>query len=111
MKDKVTALLLYSSSAALSIGFIFKNLFNISPDIPWAIGGLIGLVPSIKWVIDELKDRQMGSDVLAIFSIVDQVALGGEPGAENGTRDAHAVWIIRSSVVLYARFRHSHLMA
>ena len=75
MKDKVTALLLYSSSAALSIGFIFKYLLNISPDIPWAIGGLIGLVPSIKWVIDELKDRQMGSDVLAIFSIVGALAI------------------------------------
>lgn len=71
----MTALLLYASTATLATGFIFKYLFEISPDIPWALGGLIGLIPSIKWVIDELKDRQMGSDVLAIFSIVGALAI------------------------------------
>jgi heavy metal translocating P-type ATPase len=70
MKDKVTAVLLYSSTSALALGLILKYFSNLSPDIPWAIGGFIGLIPSIKWVIDELKDKQMGSDVLAIFSIV-----------------------------------------
>ena len=48
---------------------------EISPDIPWAIGGFVGLVPSIKWVIDEVKDKQMGSDILAIFSIVGALAI------------------------------------
>ena len=75
MKDKVTALLLYSSTSALGLGLILKYFSNLSPDIPWAVGGLIGLVPSIKWVIDELKDKQMGSDVLAIFSIVAALAI------------------------------------
>lgn len=70
MKDKTTAILLYFSSTALALGFVCKYLLNVTPDLPWALGGLIGLVPSIKWVIDELKDKQMGSDVLAIFSIV-----------------------------------------
>lgn len=70
MKDKTTAILLYFSSTALAFGFVCKYLLNVTPDLPWALGGLIGLVPSIKWVIDELKDKQMGSDVLAIFSIV-----------------------------------------
>ena len=70
MKDKTTAILLYFSSTALAFGFVCKYLLNVNPDLPWALGGLIGLVPSIKWVIDELKDKQMGSDVLAIFSIV-----------------------------------------
>ena len=71
----MTALLLYASTTTLAAGFIFKYLFDFSPDIPWALGGLIGLIPSIKWVIDELKDRQMGSDVLAIFSIVGALAI------------------------------------
>lgn len=75
MKDKVTAVLLYSSTSALALGLILKYFSNLSPDIPWAVGGLIGLVPSIKWVIDELKDKQMGSDVLAIFSIVGALAI------------------------------------
>jgi len=75
VKDKVAALLLYSSTSALGLGLILKYFSNLSPDIPWAVGGLIGLVPSIKWVIDELKDKQMGSDVLAIFSIVAALAI------------------------------------
>lgn len=75
MKDKVTAALLYSSTTALALGLIFKYFLNISADIPWAIGGFIGLIPSIKWVLDELKDKQMGSDVLAIFSIVGALAI------------------------------------
>lgn len=75
VKDKVTALLLYSSTTALALGLILKYFSNLPPDIPWAIGGFIGLVPSIKWVVDELKDRQMGSDVLAIFSIVGALAI------------------------------------
>jgi len=66
----VTAVLLYLSTSALALGLFLKYIFDISPDIPWAIGGFVGLIPSIKWVIDELKDKQMGSDVLAIFSIV-----------------------------------------
>ena len=75
VKDKVTALLLYSSTTALALGLILKYFSNLPPDIPWATGGFIGLVPSIKWVVDELKDRQMGSDVLAIFSIVGALAI------------------------------------
>ncbi|MFM8365975.1 MAG: heavy metal translocating P-type ATPase [Candidatus Nanopelagicaceae bacterium] len=75
MKDKVTAALLYSSTTALALGLIFKYFLNINADIPWAIGGFIGLIPSIKWVLDELKDKQMGSDVLAIFSIVGALAI------------------------------------
>ena len=76
MKDKVTATLLYSSTTALGLGLLLKFGFQVNPDIPWAIGGLIGLIPSIKWVIDEIKDRQIGSDILAIFSIVGAIAIG-----------------------------------
>lgn len=71
----MTAALLYSSTTALALGLIFKYFLNINADIPWAIGGFIGLIPSIKWVLDELKDKQMGSDVLAIFSIVGALAI------------------------------------
>ncbi|MFM1758670.1 MAG: hypothetical protein RL193_1247 [Actinomycetota bacterium] len=71
----MTALLLYASTSSLAAGIIFQYFFEISPDIPWAMGGLIGLIPSVKWLIDELKDRQMGSDVLAIFSIVGALAI------------------------------------
>ena len=71
----MTAVLLFASTSALSVGIFFKFIFSLNPDIPWAIGGLIGLIPAIRWVIDDLKDRQMGSDVLAIFSIVGALAI------------------------------------
>ena len=71
----MTAVLLYLSTSALALGLFLKYVLNVSPDIPWAIGGFVGLIPSIKWVIDELKDKQMGSDVLAIFSIVGALAI------------------------------------
>jgi heavy metal translocating P-type ATPase len=75
VKDKVTAVLLYTSSTALGLGLFLKFVLDINPDIPWAIGGLVGLIPAIKWVVDELKDRQMGSDILAIFSILGALAI------------------------------------
>ena len=71
----MTAVLLYTSSTALGLGLLLKFILNINPDIPWAIGGLVGLIPAIKWVVDELKDRQMGSDILAIFSILGALAI------------------------------------
>ena len=71
----MTAVLLFLSTTALALGLILKYLLDLSPEIPWAIGGFVGLIPSIKWVIDELKDRQMGSDILAIFSIIGSLAI------------------------------------
>jgi heavy metal translocating P-type ATPase len=75
VKDKTTAVLLYTSTTALFLGLVLRVATDISPDLVWAIGGLIGLIPSIKWVLDELKDKQIGSDVLAIFSIVGAMAI------------------------------------
>lgn len=77
MKSKTTSALLISSSMALFWGLSFKYIFNLeSPaSLLWATGGLIGLIPSIKWVIDEVKDKQIGSDVLAIFSIIGALAI------------------------------------
>ena len=77
MNKKSTAALLISSSMALFWGLALKYLFNLesAASFIWAIGGLLGLIPSIKWVIDEIKDKQIGSDVLAIFSILGALAI------------------------------------
>ena len=74
MKDKASAKLLFVATLALILGLTLKFLTNVSPNLIWAIGGLTGLIPSIKWVIDDLKDKQIGSDVLAIFSILGSIA-------------------------------------
>ena len=71
----MTTVLLYTTTTALGLGLFLKFVLDINPDIPWAIGGLVGLIPAIKWVVDELKDRQMGSDILAIFSILGALAI------------------------------------
>lgn len=75
MKDRVTASLLISSTLALATGIFLEIATQNNGDIPWAIGGLIGLIPSIKWLADEIRDKQMGSDILAIFSIVGALAI------------------------------------
>ncbi len=63
---------------ALFWGLSMKYLFDrdAAASLIWTFGGLTGLIPSIKWLIDDIKDRQMGSDILAIFSIVGTLLIG-----------------------------------
>lgn len=77
MKKGTSSLLLISSSMALFWGLALKYVFQLdSPaSFIWAVGGLIGLIPSTKWVLDEIRDKQIGSDILAIFSIVGAIAI------------------------------------
>jgi len=64
MKIQVKDWLLLFSTFTLFMGLSLKYLFEA--DAPasfiWALGGLSGLIPAIKWLIDDLKDKQMGSD-------------------------------------------------
>lgn len=78
MKKRVTALLLISTSMLLFWGIALNYVFKMTAPASfiWAVGGMIGLIPAVKWVIDELKDKQLGSDVLAIFSIVGALTIG-----------------------------------
>ncbi|MGI9199210.1 MAG: heavy metal translocating P-type ATPase [Candidatus Nanopelagicaceae bacterium] len=78
MKNKVSAILLITSSMALFWGLSLNYVLNreAAASIIWALGGLTGLIPAVRWLIDELKDRQMGSDILAIFSIVGTLLIG-----------------------------------
>ena len=68
LMNKPAQILLFLSATFLAAGFGLHLL--------WAFGGVIGLVPAIKWFIDDLRDKQMGSDVLAILSIVGAIAIG-----------------------------------
>lgn len=45
------------------------GFINYQPAI-WAAGGLVGLLPATKWIIDELKNKQMGSDILALLALL-----------------------------------------
>ena len=54
--------LLIASSTTLILGFW------IEPS--WILGGLIGLIPAIAWLIRDLRDKTMGSDVLAVLALL-----------------------------------------
>jgi heavy metal translocating P-type ATPase len=54
--------LLLSSLLALIGGFISTW--------SWVVGGLIGLIPAISWLIDEFRAKTMGSDLLAVLALI-----------------------------------------
>lgn len=53
--------LLLLSALFLLVGFQFSHF--------WLAGGLLGLIPAIAWFFEDLRNKTMGSDVLAILSI------------------------------------------
>lgn len=54
--------LLIASSTTLILGFWIES--------SWILGGLIGLIPAIAWLIRDLRDKTMGSDVLAVLALL-----------------------------------------
>ena len=54
--------LLISALVTLTLGF--------AADYFWIASGLIGLIPATLWLIKDLREKTMGSDVLAVLSLV-----------------------------------------
>ena len=54
--------LLVASLGTLALGFISEPF--------WILSGLCGLVPALTWLIRDIKNRSMGSDVLAVLSLL-----------------------------------------
>ena len=54
--------LLGASSGTLLLGFIVEQ--------SWILAGVIGLVPAIAWRVNDLRDKTMGSDVLAVLALL-----------------------------------------
>lgn len=65
--------LLLATTALLILGTQFS--------IAWIIAGLLGLIPATAWFINDLRNRSMGSDVLAILSIASALAIGENSAA------------------------------
>jgi len=40
----------------------------------WALGGIAGLIPSIRWLVVSIREKQFGSDFLALLTIVATLA-------------------------------------
>jgi heavy metal translocating P-type ATPase len=53
--------LLLASALALLGGFAFSWI--------WTLGGLIGLVPAITWLVNEIRSKTIGSDLLAVLAL------------------------------------------
>lgn len=54
--------LLVASSATLIFGFFYEPL--------WVLAGFVGLIPAVTWLIDDLRHKTMGSDVLAVLALI-----------------------------------------
>ena len=63
MSNSKKSWLLFSlSGITLIIGFGYEKV--------WIFGGLIGLIPATNWVIQDLRKRTFGSDILAVFALI-----------------------------------------
>lgn len=54
--------LLVASTATLLLGFFFE--------FSWVLAGLVGLVPAVTWLVNDLRHKTMGSDVLAVLALL-----------------------------------------
>jgi heavy metal translocating P-type ATPase len=45
-------------------------IFGFTQDFFWIISGLIGLIPATFWFVRDLRKKTMGSDVLAVLSLL-----------------------------------------
>lgn len=59
--------LLGVTSFLLALGLRFE--------LAWLFAGLLGLIPAITWLVQDLRRHTMGSDVLAIISIIAALAI------------------------------------
>lgn len=61
-------MLLISALTTLALGF--------ASDYFWVASGLIGLIPATLWFIRDLREKTMGSDVLAVLSLLSTLLTG-----------------------------------
>ena len=54
--------LLITSSLTLFIGFFAEPI--------WILAGLVGLIPATTWLINDIKNKTMGSDLLAVLALL-----------------------------------------
>ena len=49
-------------------------IIGFSSEAAWIIGGLIGLIPATNWVIQDLRRKTFGSDILAVFALIGAIS-------------------------------------
>ena len=75
MRKKSDWLLLLFALLSLSIGGLLslRHHSDIAETI-WALGGIAGLIPSLIWIYKSIRHGEMGSDLLALLSILGTLA-------------------------------------
>ncbi len=70
-------LLLGSTALSLLLGWFFSLNGNLrASHVVFALGGISGLYPSIKWLIASVREKQYGSDLLALLTIIATLVSG-----------------------------------
>jgi len=68
-------LLLISTSISLIVGWALSLAgAPAASHLLWALGGVAGLFPSIRWLFISIREKQFGSDLLALLTIVATLA-------------------------------------
>lgn len=65
-KAKFNVGLLSSALLSMTIGFFLEEF--------WILGGILGLLSSLIWLINDLRNKTMGSDLLAFLALVGAIA-------------------------------------
>lgn len=69
--------LFVSSASSLTLGWILSLAGkSAASNLVWACGGVIGLIPSLRWLIISIREKKYGSDLLALLTIVATLADG-----------------------------------
>jgi heavy metal translocating P-type ATPase len=63
-------------NSALLVGSLSTLIFGFVVDFFWVLSGLIGLIPAISWFIRDIRNKTMGSDVLAVLSLASTLLTG-----------------------------------
>ena len=65
---KAMSALLVASLSTLAVGFYLEPF--------WIVSGLFGLIPAITWLLRDIRNKTMGSDVLAVLSLMSTLLTG-----------------------------------
>ena len=65
---KAMSALLFASLSTLAVGFYLEPF--------WIVSGLFGLIPAITWLLRDIRNKTMGSDVLAVLSLMSTLLTG-----------------------------------
>ncbi len=65
-----------TTNSVLLISTLGTLILGFTKDFYWIASGLIGLIPATIWFVRDLRNKSMGSDVLAVLSLLSTLLTG-----------------------------------